>query len=214
MLKPVLLSLALALGVSQVSIAQDQSQETDQPSVKSGYFHSFDVNFNKAFLTTGNYLLAGIHTTHGYNFTPGLSAGLGIGVEQEIYENLQRDTYETGNIYLPVFTDVKIYLTKGTLRPFISQVVGYTFCVYQEGFDRHTRYNNQLGGIMANPNFGFKINLGQNTAFNISICYRFEEDTTKNIFYNNGQGLVYYNGKTYKFSGNANYLTIKTGLTF
>jgi len=41
-----------------------------------------------------------------------------------------------------------------------------------------------------------------------------QEYTTKNIFYNNGQGFVYYNCKTYKFSGNANYLTIKTGLTF
>ena len=213
MFKRFLSVLSVSFLLSQVAIAQNQVPATESANQKAGYFNTTELSISKGFLKENTSFYAGLQTINGYRFTQHIAVGIGLGLDQYLYENYGGKGYKTGETYLPVFTDVRVYFGKGKTQPFFSQAVGYMICVRELEEFRGSNYYNNIGGILINPAFGVTTALSEKTALNVSLGYRFQEVTIKDIPYN----YYYYDytpSSVRTLTWPAHFLTFKAGITF
>jgi hypothetical protein len=213
MFKRFLSLLSVSFLLSQVATAQNQVPATESANQKAGYFNTTELSFSKGFLKENTSFYAGLQTINGYRFNKHISAGIGVGLDQYIFENYSENGYQTGETYLPVFTDVRVFMGKGKTQPFFSQAIGYMFCVRELEEFRDSDYYNNIGGIMINPAIGVTTALSENTALNFSLGYRFQEVTIKDIPYNY-YSYDYVPLSLRTLTWPAHFLTFKAGLTF
>ncbi len=211
MFKRLFLLFTVTLGISQFASAQDQSLVPE--SKETGYYNTTELNLARGFLNGQNSWLFGLHTTNGFEFNKHISAGLGIGLEKSIHTNVFEGGLRYGSFFLPVYSDVRIYFGKGNVQPYFGQSVGYMFFLYQPGNTAQNDQVKQIGGILINPSFGIKTQITPKTAFNISIGYRLQEETIKDIPFYNGYDFDPY-VRLYNITFTSHLLTLKTGLTF
>ena len=212
MLKHFLFVIAISFGISNLAFAQDQSQLLTSETKTSGYYNTTEFNISRGFRDMNNNWMVGLSTINGYQFNQHISAGLGIGIDKPVYNNGYDDVLSNSPIYLPVFSDVRIFFGKGNTQPYFEQAIGYSFCIYRPNYNSSEEYFKNIGGIMLNPSFGIKTKINSELALNISFGYRFQEETIKN-FPNYGYDYGYYYPNN-KFTFTSHLLTLKTGLTF
>ena len=153
-MKKVIVALALMLGVSLSTFAQDYS-------VKRGYkgFIDFGYSQNVGMDGVANEI-SGYDsnkifwsTSHGYQFNPYLFVGAGFGVEcytQSLY------------FVMPVFANVKVTPLKGNITPFVDLKGGYGIIGYFEG-------------LYLSPTIGCRFGLTRRVGLNVGIGYTMQQ---------------------------------------
>lgn len=99
---------------------------------------------------TDSYVWMGGSTTHGYQFTPHLFVGGGIGYEAVLSPNDRRPKR-----IFPVFGDVRTDLKFGKFTPFADMKLGVNFT--------------HGAGLYFSPTIGYRFNWGRKTAINFAI---------------------------------------------
>ena len=101
-----------------------------------------------------------LFTSHGYQFSPLLYMGLGFGILHVEYEdgNLKMSYTEST---IPLFADVKFYLLKTRIAPFVEGRAGYSV----KGFK----------GVYLNPSAGVSFGISPRTAGYLKLGYSFQQ---------------------------------------
>ena len=90
----------------------------------------------------GNFPSLGFITVNGYMFNPHLFTGIGLGIQG--YDEIG---------FVPIFADVKYYVVKGTMTPFVSFDAGYSFSTNEIATGGNTKFR---GGAYSNLSIGMK----------------------------------------------------------
>jgi len=113
--------------------------------------------------TTNTLVGLGIHHVTGYQFNRWIGAGMGIGF----------DGYDIGageNI-IPVYAEARGYFMKKNTTPFYSVALGYGFA----GKNDNTGIIEGSGGIMFNPNIGYRIGASAGANFTLALGYKLQK---------------------------------------
>ena len=153
-MKKVIVSLALMLGVSLSTFAQDYS-------VKRGYkgFIDFGYSQNVGMDGVANEI-SGYDsnkifwsTSHGYQFNPYLFVGAGFSL----------DCYTTKTWFtMPFFANVRVTPLNGNITPFIDVKGGYNFIGYMKG-------------LYLAPSIGCRFGLTRRVGLNVGIGYTMQQ---------------------------------------
>jgi hypothetical protein len=148
-MKKVIVALALMLGVSLSTFAQDYSVKRGYKGVFEGGYTTIVSGFNSGKIE--------LSTSHGYQFNPYLFVGAGFGVEcytQSLY------------FVMPVFANVKVTPLKGNITPFVDLKGGYSIIGYFEG-------------LYLSPTIGCRFGLTRRVGLNVGIGYTLQQTNTK-----------------------------------
>ena len=123
-----------------------------------------DINSSDSHLVT-----SAMVTVHGYQFSPYLFLGVGLGVQHMEYETEGLKMSFTKST-IPLIAEVKAHLTKARIAPFVDSRIGY--CV--SGFK----------GLYMNPSVGVSFGISPKTGGSLALGYSFQrlkgnEDTDK-----------------------------------
>ena len=118
-----------------------------------------------------------IYTVNGYQFTPGFSAGFGLGVS----------TYNDPLTLIPFFADLNYRLIESNTLPFIFVKFGYNFSI---NHDDDFEIDDHRGGLLFNAGVGIVFNLSSGFGWYINAGYNidnssYEFDTWNNQTVNN-----------------------------
>jgi len=109
----------------------------------------------------------GLHATSGYLFHHLLGAGIGLG-----FDNYSVTGYD-GRQVMPIFGEVRGYLTKGNRAPYYTLQAGYGFAFKEE--ERGVHEAN--GGMLLHPALGLRLGAREDVNFSFDIGYRFQRVT-------------------------------------
>lgn len=121
--------------------------------------HKWYFRSNFGLLVNGNGVGFSLNQTASYSLTNWLLVGIGVGVDN-YYAN-------SGRNIVPVFTELKTYLLKGSSAPYLSLRGGY-------GFNPKNKELNQIsskGGVILNPSVGFQFG-GRQSSWDIYLGYK------------------------------------------
>lgn len=104
-----------------------------------------------------------------YQISPFFSAGVGLGFRYYLDFPEMR--------LLPVFVDLRAYLSDRSIAPYFGMSVGYTFWVNRE-FEQV--------GLMINPSFGISFKVSEVARMHVSVGY---ENQSFISYYSNGGNL-------------------------
>jgi len=109
-----------------------------------------------AWLTMQDDFSCEVTTVHGYQFNPYLFVGGGAGVD--IFKDaIRKGTNDQRSEFsIPVFADVRGYLLKGGISPYVDAKVGYAFSCEEDGT-----------GIYVAPEIGCRIGFTSHFAINV-----------------------------------------------
>lgn len=117
-------------------------------------------------------------TSFGYNHSPGLYTGLGIGVE-------------TLNInHIPVFVDLQYFLRKKEVSPVLILRGGYALPSKRES-DNYGNVNTFKGGLTGSIGVGLKIRTKENFAWDVDLLYRYMQISYTEHYDWNDQDYTY-----------------------
>lgn len=105
-----------------------------------------------------------LQTVNGIQFRKKFQAGIGTGLDM-FY----------GDLYIPVFADLRYYLRDGDFSPFVSATAGYAF--QAGGRDRWyfaPEQSQYKGGFMGGIQAGIRKYIWPNLGFTMSAGYRFQ----------------------------------------
>lgn len=102
------------------------------------------------------------HIINGYQINKKWSSGIGIGIE----------SMDRG--FLPVFVEGKYHLWDQDFSPYAAMQVGYGFPMERM----------RQGGILLNPQIGFRSYTNHKNGVNFSLGYRFQKSSYDGVYYN------------------------------
>jgi hypothetical protein len=163
---------------------------------KSGFINVTEINYSLGVgdVIVGNYTYKnvdnsfGFRTINGYQLNEHLSLGIGIGI----------DKYKSATL-LPITFDARATILKGKVSPVFTANIGYAVGL-----------NDVKGGLVINPQIGFKTYISKNVAYLFNVGYKWQ-----------GQEVMYFSGYNY-YGGystttenvNFQFITISTGFAF
>lgn len=161
---------------------------------EKGIYHTMSIGALMGREENSNPVGLAIHHTTGYMFNRQLGLGLGIGF----------DHYATGGTesVLPVFGEVRGYLSKKKIAPFYAINGGYGFALRRLRKD----VEEAEGGWVIHPALGLRIGADRQKNAFIDIGYRFQRATYTTIFPFSGDVQV----KDYQYRR----LTLRFGMVF
>ena len=153
-----------------------------QERKKSGYTNITELTFAKSFENTttvynygqnsyyedshfdeiNNNPSVGIQSINGYQFSPYLSAGLGLGVN--VY---------TGVVLMPVFIGVRANFMDKRVTPFLALDAGFAYS--RKELIGGSLASDDKGGLMVCPAAGVKFFVIPKMALNLSLGFRYQE---------------------------------------
>lgn len=133
-------------------------------SLTNTYLNAGFINYSSLGLLVGDESAThqapfSITMTNGYIFASKISVGAGFGLEF-----LDRTS-------IPLFADLRYYLTKNKLSPYFMFQGGYSFPIEDE-HDEYYQERNNIGGYMVNPGIGFLLNFQSGGALQFNVGYR------------------------------------------
>ncbi len=185
---------------------------------KNGYTNITELSFARSFNTTSTSYLngsssyyeesefdkinngpsIGVQTINGYQFSPYISAGIGLGIN--IHSRL---------FLLPVFVGVRGNFLPGRVTPFVAIDAGYSY-TRQEIIGGSILTNDNKGGLLFSPAIGVKFYVVPKMALNLSLGFRYQEVETKEYYYGNNYG----NGEYAYIANELRQFNLKFGFTF
>ena len=129
-------------------------------------------------------------TVNGWRNKLGLFTGLGFGVE-----------FLKTN-YLPLFADIRYDFIKGDVVPYAVIKGGYSFPMSSSKEEYNTEYN-YFGGALAGAGVGLKIKTRNSFAWDITLMYRYQKTSYKEIYD--------WNNQEYNYSDLYNRLELRLG---
>ena len=116
---------------------------------------------------------------NGYRVNEHFSMGIGVGMTALSY------------LIYPLFADFRINLSKGNLSPVIALKAGYAFANNKkEIFKEYYGDFKNSGGVMINPEIGFRVVMTERSDFLLTIGYWYQhvesEIKTKPGYWNSG----------------------------
>jgi len=106
-----------------------------------------------------------LSTTHGYQFSPYLFLGAGVGMQ---IKDLTQNNFNLGldfDALIPVFVDFRANFNKKKISPFGLFRLGYL-----------ANTNKDLnGGVYLNPSLGYRFGIYKKLAINVSLGYLFQQ---------------------------------------
>jgi hypothetical protein len=124
------------------------------------------VNYSSAGLLFGyeNYPIPSLMMVHGNKFSNDFSAGIGLGYEYFDWA------------VLPVFADLRYFFYEQGFSPFVIAQAGYAVTLERkpESFWGGTK-KRSFGGPMLSAGAGIRAGISRQTAFTLSITYRFQK---------------------------------------
>ena len=176
--------------------AQDYPDITKPAS--NGYYNLSQLSF---LIGKINYIGRPEHEMHpsvtninGYRFNEHISMGIGVGMTVLSYA------------IFPVFADFRATLFKSNLSPVLAFKGGYSFVDKKkemQGIFQESGANNK-GGLMINPEIGFKLPLMERADFMLTFGYWHQHLETENK----------YNGNSYISKVNFNQLSFTINFLF
>lgn len=205
------------LPVTRESRSSRRSKMTEGERKKSGYTNITELTFGKSFENTtttinngyssyvdetdydrmNNGPSIGLQTVNGYQFSPYISAGLGLGIH--IYSGLG---------LMPVFAAVRVNFMSSRLTPFAAIDAGYSYS-RKEVIGGSLASDNK-GGVMFAPAVGVKFFVLPKMALNLSLGFRYQEVETNDDVYDLQYNSV---GQQYK-THDLRLFNLKFGFTF
>lgn len=155
---------------------------------KSGYINHTSLNI----MPGGSHTAANFQMVNGYQFTPRLSAGLGIGFV----------LYNDPLNLISLFVDVKYKFKEANTTPFVFFKSGYSFSILS---DEHMEVESHRGGFMLNPGVGLQFDTSAGFGINFSAGYNLDNSSFEQEGWN---GRIIVNDISYR------RLLLGFGLTF
>lgn len=159
-MKKSFITLVCLLACLSTSFANDKQKENvdKKYTLTSGYRGMVDFGYT---VGVGTYNLGRVSllTSHGYQFTPYIFMGAGMGV------NIFHEA-EISNV--PVFAHLKGTFMKGRVIPFAELKIGYALA--------------EVSGFYMNPSVGCRMGINKNLGLNFSLGYEVQQ--TEMLFYN------------------------------
>jgi len=134
----------------------------------------------------------GIQTINGIQFSPYISAGLGLGIN--IYSNL---------VTMPLFLGIRANMLDKRCTPFAAFDIGFSYS--RKEITGGSFASDNKGGLMVSPGIGVKFFVIPKMALNLSLGFRYQEIQ----IYDDSQ----YNTNLYT-KYNLRLLNLKFGFTF
>lgn len=161
---------------------------------EKGLYHATSIGALMGKEENSNPMGLAIHHTTGYLFNRWIGAGLGIGF----------DHYATGGTesVLPVFGELRGYLSKKKIAPFYAISGGYGFALRRIQKD----IEDAEGGWMFHPAFGLRIGADKRKNAFIDIGYRFQRARYTTLFPFSGDVQI----REYQYRR----LTLRLGMVF
>lgn len=160
---------------------QLSAQESALPgntNIVKGYYNITEMGFLAGPISNNHPAPFSIMNINGYQFTPHIAAGVGVGIE------FIQETY------LPVTLDLRYYFRDHKFSPFIFVQGGYNIPLtntsreeiyydimplWSSYYPYYPSYNvNPKGGILINPGFGIKNMFNENLGFLFTVAYRYQ----------------------------------------
>lgn len=134
----------------------------------------------------------GLQTINGVTLGESISLGIGIGYDK--YPDIGLS---------PIFLDFRYFITKNKISPFIELPIGQSFII-----DYYARDGNEgnLSGFYTNPSMGIKFKISPNTAFNLSLGFKYQK-SKEYLSYKN-VNLDHWENREF------GYINFKTGFSF
>ncbi len=158
-----------------------------------GVYNETFVNLPQGYNSWGDWNVGlGIHHVIGFQFNRWIGTGMGIGF----------DGYAMGegeNV-IPVYAEARGYFMEKNTTPFYSVALGYGFA----GKNENQGILEGSGGIMFNPNIGYRIGASAGANFTLSFGYKLQKASFTELRWNGEVKRDY----TY------NRLNLKLGLLF
>jgi hypothetical protein len=161
--------------------------------------------------------------TQGYQFSPSLFAGLGMGVHmysdsvplRKIENSIP--VVSSLSYVFPVFVDIRYNLSNGSIKPFAALKAGYGIGLSKTSTDttdpvtgersRKTEYKAENLGFYVAPSLGTKFMIGRSLAFNVGLGYSMQFFNDKTLKPSDPTKII---NKTDFMGG----VTLKAGLEF
>jgi len=179
--------------MQDIDSIRDISSLQSQEIKKSGYYNLSSIGLLFGEGADGSHPFASLTMVNGWQFGR-IYTGVGLGYE----------FYEWG--VMPLFADVKYFLRRDVVTPFISFKAGYSFPLSKNksGSDSYTQYGQTFGGVLINPEVGLLIPVGVSSAISVTVGYQYQE-----LSYDEIQNYGYaYEKKIYT---NYNRISLRVG---
>jgi hypothetical protein len=126
-------------------------------------------------------LSIGVQSINGYQFSPHMSAGVGLGLQTH-----------TSLVLVPIFLDVHANFIAKKITPFVSLAAGYSYTL-REIFGFTHLGTDTKGGLMVSPAAGVKFFVKQKMALNVSLGFRYQEiDLYHSAYYSYNSSVPEY----------------------
>ena len=159
-----------------------------------GIYNETYVNLMQGFNTWGDWVGGlGIHHVVGYQFNRWIGAGLGAGFDGYFLG--------FGENVIPVYAEARGYFMQKNTTPFYSMALGYGFA----GKNDERGITEGSGGIMVNPNIGYRFGASAGANFTLSMGYKLQKASFTQL---RGGGSTFKRDYTYS------RLNLKLGLLF
>jgi sRNA-binding regulator protein Hfq len=149
--------------VKEEKVLKFKKAERDYQIKELGYYNSITFGFLPGREQFGNFAFGGsLHYTFGYQYKRILGAGIGIGADAYIYDNIQ-------NIF-PVYLEGRGYFSEKPFSPYYCVNAGYGFATVSNSWN----IVDAQGGIYIHPKIGFRLPSRSNAAFTMELGYSYQ----------------------------------------
>lgn len=130
----------------------------------TGFYHSVTFGLLPGTGEFGNFAFGGsLHYVFGFQYKPILGAGVGIGADSYIYNEIRT--------LIPVYLEARGYFIKKPFSPYYSVQAGYGFALVNEIWNM----TSAKGGVMIHPRIGFRFPSRSNASFTTEIGYLYQK---------------------------------------
>lgn len=141
-----------------------QVKEKSYKIKDSGFYHAVVFGLLPGTGAEGSFAFGGsLHYTFGKQFKPILGAGVGVGVDSYIYDEIRT--------IIPIYAEARGYFMKKPFSPYYSLNAGYGFALINDTWNM----TDAKGGIMLHPKIGFRFPSRSNATFITEFGFLYQE---------------------------------------
>ncbi len=144
------------------SISNNINSKLDNPIFKKGFYNYSTIGFLTGNSEEMDNFTFSFHSTCGYEFSPHLGAGLGVGVEKLETE------------IIPLTVGIKSNILKSKLSPIVHFHTGYSLPLSKKKYGYDNREINYKGGFRCGIDIGISNFRSGNYAFSITAGYLYQ----------------------------------------
>jgi sRNA-binding regulator protein Hfq len=150
--------------VKEEKVLKFKKAERDYQIKETGYYNSITFGFLPGLDAEWGDLAFGgsLHYTFGYQYKRILGAGVGIGADVYIYNEIQ-------NLF-PIYLQGKGYLSSKPFSPYYCVDAGYGFATVGNSWN----IVDAKGGLYIHPKIGFRFASRANAAFTMELGYSYQ----------------------------------------